>query len=103
MKSGSRFLFGLMMFLVGLLAGVTTGILLAPRSGRDTRRQLKGLADEAGDRVGKIAEESKQVLAGAAKHGKEWAGEAGGHLKKIGQEARQTAEGIVEQGKELIR
>lgn len=102
MKSG-RFFFGTLMFLFGLLAGAIAGILLAPRSGRDTRRQLKGLADETGHHVGRITEETKQVFSGAAKHGKEWADETGGHLKNIGQEARQTATGIVEHGKELTR
>lgn len=102
MKTG-RFFFGTMMFLFGLLAGIIAGILLAPRSGKETRRQLKGLAEETGQRVGKITEESKQVVTGVAKHGKEWANEAGGHLKNISQEARQTATGIVEHGKELIR
>lgn len=102
MKSG-RFFFGTWMFLFGLLAGVVAGILFAPRSGQETRRRLRGIADETGQRVGKITEETKQVVNEAAKHGREWAGEAGGHLKNIKQEARQTATGIVEQGKGLIR
>ncbi|MDC4223827.1 MAG: YtxH domain-containing protein [Candidatus Manganitrophus sp.] len=102
MKNG-RFFFGSMMFLFGLLAGVLAGILFAPRSGKETRRRLTGLADETGQRVGRITEATKQVATEAAKHGKEWAAEAGGHLKNIRQEARQTADIIVEQGKELIR
>lgn len=102
MKNG-RFFFGTMMFLFGLLTGMIAAILLAPRSGKETRRRLKGLVDETGDRVGKITEETRQVLNEAAKHGKEWIGEAGGHLKNIGQEARQTAAEIVAHGKELIR
>ena len=103
MKNGSRFLFGTLMFLVGLLTGVIAGLLLAPRSGKETQRRLKGMADETGQRVGRITEETKQVVAETAKQGKEWAGEAGGRLKKVGQEVRQTAAGIVEQGKEIIR
>jgi gas vesicle protein len=98
-----RFLFGTFMFLFGLLAGVIAGILFAPRSGKEIRRQLRGMTDKAGQRVGRITEETKQAAADAARHGKEWAAEAGGHLKNIGQAARQTATEIVEQGKELIR
>jgi len=102
MKNG-RFLFGTMMFLFGLLAGVIAGILFAPRSGQETRRRLGGLVDETGHRVDRMTKATKQAAAEAAKHGKEWAAEAGDHLKNIGQEARKAANVIAEQGKGLIR
>ncbi len=66
MKNAARFLFSTILFLAALLVGFGAGILLAPRSGKETRRRLMGLANETGE-----------------------------HLKDLGQQARRTATKIV--------
>ncbi|MCG3113206.1 MAG: YtxH domain-containing protein [Candidatus Manganitrophus sp. SB1] len=103
MSEERHYFFGGMMFMLGLTIGIGAGFLLAPRSGRDTRRQIKGLADETGTHLGRIADETKQVFSGVVKHGKEMAKETGGHLDNITQEAKQTADKIAAHGKGLMR
>lgn len=103
MSDGKHYFFSGMMFMLGLTVGFGAGLLLAPRPGRDTRRQIQGLADETGTHLGRIADETKQVFSGVVKHGKQLAKETEGHLENITQEARQTADGIAAHGKELIR
>ncbi len=46
----------------GFLAGVGAGLLLAPQSGARTRRQLRNLAEDLGERASLIAEDAKHVV-----------------------------------------
>lgn len=43
-------------FLSGAVVGATAALLLAPQSGRETRQQLKGLAENAKDAMGRVPE-----------------------------------------------
>jgi len=54
MKGTLKFLTGL---IIGALAGVTAGILLAPESGKKTRKKLSIEADKFKDELMKASEE----------------------------------------------
>jgi gas vesicle protein len=101
MKKGG-FGFGLSIFLAGIVVGIGTGLLLAPRPGAETRKRLKAIADETGEHASRIGTEAKETVSDVIEHGKEAFGEAGGHLTKIREEMKQTATGIVEHGKRLV-
>lgn len=47
-------------FLAGAIIGVGVGLLVAPRPGSETRRQLTDLAQKAQDRAGDIATRLRQ-------------------------------------------
>ena len=60
-------------FFAGLLAGISTGLLLAPQSGARTRRQLENLAKDlqedtshmlgdAKTSIGKVIEQGKSLV-----------------------------------------
>ena len=51
---------GLSSFLLGLGVGVGIGILLAPKSGQETRELIKNKAEEGADYLKKRSEELKQ-------------------------------------------
>lgn len=72
MKSPTGFFSGAIIFLIGLLFGFGTGLLLAPRSGRETRRRVKGVVDETGEHLEDIAHQAKQTARRIVKHGKKW-------------------------------
>jgi gas vesicle protein len=61
--------------LVALLVGAAVGggiaLLTAPRSGRETRERLRGLAGETRDRIRQIAEEAEEKIADVLNEGKE--------------------------------
>jgi gas vesicle protein len=59
-------------FVIGLLAGIGTGLLLAPQSGARTRRQIRSLAEDFGERAGEMAEDAKDAVQGAIDRGKQF-------------------------------
>ena len=54
----------------GLVMGVAIGLLLAPRPGSHTRRQLRSLADDIGEHVSRMAEEATEAANEVIEHGK---------------------------------
>lgn len=48
-----------LMFMTGLIAGLGTGLLFAPRSGEETLRRLRHLASDAGVATGRLIEDVK--------------------------------------------
>ncbi len=59
MSSSDEFFKGL---LFGTVVGVTAGILLAPKSGAETREDIKRLAEETGDKVERSYRKAKREL-----------------------------------------
>jgi gas vesicle protein len=75
---------GLTYFIVGMGVGVAVGMLLAPRSGEETRQILKAKADESADFVRTKTEDSKEFV-----------------LKR-GAELRDSASDLLDRGKEAL-
>ncbi|MFQ5780260.1 MAG: YtxH domain-containing protein [Nitrospiria bacterium] len=63
-----------MSFLTGLVAGTLAGLILAPKPGTETRKQIKSFADKTGSQVGQMAKEVKEVAFETVKYGKEFVG-----------------------------
>jgi len=57
-------------FLGGAVAGVVVGLLLAPKSGEETRRALKGYAKRAEEEVLERAKEARAALDETIERGK---------------------------------
>lgn len=57
-------------FLGGAMAGVVAGLLLAPKSGEETRRELKGYARRAEEEVLETAKEARAALDETIERGK---------------------------------
>ena len=57
-------------FLGGAMAGVVAGLLLAPKSGEETRRELKGYARRAEEEVLEKAKEARAALDETIERGK---------------------------------
>lgn len=64
-------LMGGLMFLAGLTVGVGTGLLLAPESGARTRRRLRNYAEDLGDQISDIADDTKIKVGKLVDRGKE--------------------------------
>lgn len=58
-------------FLLGVVVGGGVALLTAPRSGRETRDKLRGLAGETSERIRKIAEDAEEQIAEVLNEGKE--------------------------------
>jgi gas vesicle protein len=58
-------------FFIGGLVGAGVALLLAPRSGRETRERIRGLADEVKEKAGEVAEQVKERATTALEKGKE--------------------------------
>jgi gas vesicle protein len=52
----------LLAFLLGAAVGVAAGLLLAPRSGKETRRRVQRWVDDLEDRGADLLEEGKELL-----------------------------------------
>lgn len=79
-------------FLGGAIAGAVAGILLAPKSGEETRRALKGYAKRAEEEVIEKAKEARAALDETIERGKHFMAE-----KRADVEAAVTA------GKEAMK
>ena len=62
-------------FLSGAIAGVVAGILLAPKSGEETRRELKGYARRTEEEVIEKAKEARAALDEVIERGKQFVAE----------------------------
>jgi hypothetical protein len=56
----SRFLFGATIFLTGVAVGIGAGLLLAPQSGKKTRKEL-------GERLDEVTQQTKKTAADVVK------------------------------------
>jgi gas vesicle protein len=79
----------LVAFLLGAAAGAAAGVLLAPKSGKETREQigdwLKERREQGAEFLSKVKEEShakKEQLSTAYKAGKQAYFESGNHKEK---------------------
>lgn len=79
-------------FLGGAIAGAVVGILLAPKSGEETRRELRGYARKAEEEVMEKAKEARAAL--------EEMIERGSHFLA---EKRADVEAAVTTGKEAMK
>ncbi|MGH9657476.1 MAG: YtxH domain-containing protein [Bryobacteraceae bacterium] len=75
---------GLAYFIAGLGVGVAVGILIAPRSGAETRRYLRERAEEGGEYVKTKAQEGTE------------------YVRRRGAEARDSASELIDRGKEAV-
>ncbi len=79
-------------FLGGAMMGLMTGFLLAPRSGEDTRREIKGYARKTEEEVIEKAKEARAALDEVIHRGKQFV-----------DERRADVEAALHAGKEAIR
>ncbi len=71
MDSDTRvLLFGGLSFLTGVLLGTGMGLLMAPQSGRRTRRQLKNYIDDTTERFNEFADDTKDRVSDFVEKGK---------------------------------
>jgi len=75
---------GLSYFIVGLGVGVAVGMLMAPKSGEETRQILKAKADEGKDYLRARADESREFV------------------RKRGDELRESAADLIDRSKDAI-
>jgi gas vesicle protein len=78
MENDSRFvLVAGLAFLTGIMLGTGLGLLMAPQSGSRTRRQLRNMVEDAGERVGELAEDAKGTVTNMVEQGKKLVKEGG--------------------------
>jgi gas vesicle protein len=80
----------LLAFLGGALAGVVAGILFAPKSGEETRRELKSYARRTEEDLIEKAQEARAALDDAIERGKHFVAEKRGDVEaavKAGKDA----------------
>lgn len=75
---------GISYFVVGLGIGVAIGMLMAPRSGEETRQLLRARADEGKDFLRTKADESREFV------------------RRRGTELRESASDLIDRSKEAL-
>ena len=94
---------GLGYFIVGIGVGVAVGMLLAPRSGEETRRILREKADEGKDYVRARADEGKEYVRRRSVDLRESAGEAIDKSKDVINRQKDQLNAALEAGKQAYR
>lgn len=70
MESETRCLLGASISLLsGLVLGLSAGLLYAPQRGSRTRRQLKNMVEDAGERVEEWADGTTEAVSAVVKRG----------------------------------
>jgi gas vesicle protein len=77
-------------FLGGAVAGVVAGLLLAPKSGEETRRALKGYARRTEEEVLEKAKEARAALDEAIERGKHFIAEKVVDVEAAAKAGRET-------------
>jgi gas vesicle protein len=77
-------------FLGGAVAGVVAGLLLAPKSGEEPRRALKGYARKAEEEVLEKAKEARAALDEAIERGKHFIAEKVVDVEAAAKAGRET-------------
>ena len=77
-------------FLGGAVAGVVAGILLAPKSGRETRQDLRDFARRAEDEVLEKAKEARAALDEVIERGKHFLVEKQASVESAVKAGRET-------------
>jgi gas vesicle protein len=77
-------------FIGGAVAGMVEGLLLAPRSGGETRRALKGYARRTEEEVLEKAKEARAALDQTIESGKHFIGEKTANVDAVVKAGRET-------------
>lgn len=77
-------------FLGGAVAGVVAGLLLAPKSGEESRRALKGYARKTEEEVLEKAKEARAVLDETIEYGKRFVAEKTADAEAAGKAGREA-------------
>ena len=80
-------------FLGGAVAGVVAGLLLAPKSGDETRRALKGYARKSEEEVLEKAKEARAAFDGTIERGKHFIAEKAADVEAVAKAGRETMKG----------
>ncbi|MCA9309506.1 YtxH domain-containing protein [Candidatus Saccharibacteria bacterium] len=99
MAKGKKFGLGL---LIGAVAGTVAGILTAPKSGKETRRDLKKKADEAKGAAERKLKDAHKELAKLSDDAKAQATKLKGKAKKEMEELAKKADELKEKVKAAI-
>ena len=79
-------------FIGGAVAGVVAGLLLAPQSGEDTRRDLKRYARRAEEEVLEKAKEARAALDETIERGKHFLAEKAADVEAAVKAGRETVQ-----------
>jgi gas vesicle protein len=77
-------------FLGGAVAGVVAGLLLAPKPGEETRRDLKGYARKAEEEVLERAKEARAALDETIERGRHFIAEKAADAEAVAKVGRET-------------
>lgn len=80
-------------FLGGAMAGVVASLLLAPKSGEETRRALKGYARKTEEEVLERAKEARAALDEAIEHGTHFLAEKAAKVEAAVKARREAGKG----------
>lgn len=96
MKNGKKLAIGTV---VGAVTGFAAGILFAPKSGKETRKDIKNAVEKA---VKKVHEEAEQLLAQAKKIKNSLSAKAKAELSKIEQRVRSARDKVAGSAKKAV-
>jgi len=101
-ESDTKVLMGALLVAAGAILGAGVALLLAPQSGKETRRDIARYSRKAGRRIGGIAGEVAEAVTDMAEAVEEKAEELLGQGKDLTKETRDAVLSVFEEGQKRL-
>ena len=62
MAERNHFLNGVLIFAAGVVAGSVVAVLFAPKSGKETREQIKDMTDETKEKISEFIKKGEELF-----------------------------------------
>jgi len=101
-ESDKKVMTGALLVVAGAILGAGVALLLAPQSGKETRRDFSRYTRKAGRKIEGVAGEVVEAVADMAGAGEEKAEELLGKGKDVAKETRDAVLSALEEGQERL-
>jgi gas vesicle protein len=101
-ESDTKVLMGALLVAAGAILGAGVALVLAPQSGKETRRDIARYARKTGRKIGGVAGEVAEAVTDMAETVEEKADDLLGRGKELTKESKEAVLSVIDEGQERL-